>query len=140
MPTTVRFSQVKQVVPAGPGIYEIYTNTGTPLKVGIGHNLQKRLLQYRASRQSCLRLKLGGDRSNPEDVMSKGSILAKHLYYDPSLSIEHDLTTEAGRRSFLEESCLIAFEETKTREKARELEKLREHEKVFRYCKRVEVR
>ena len=140
MPAKVRFTEIKQVVPAKPGIYEIYTVTGTPLKVGIGGNLRKRLLQHHASRQSCLRLKPDGNWSNPKDVVSKGSILAKHLYYDSRFSKKHNLTTEAGRRMFLEENCFITFKVTPTRELARELEKLREQQCFFRYCSQVQAR
>ena len=139
MVTTIRFDQVGRDVPAKPGIYEIHTDTGTALKVGIGINLRKRLLQHRASRQSCLRLKSGGKRSNPDDVVSKGSILAKHLYYDRSIAGDYDLKSEVERRKFLVENCYITFEVTETKACARELERLREQQRSFRYQNRVSI-
>jgi len=137
MSTKVRFKRISQEIPAGSGIYEILTDDGTSLKVGIGANLRQRLLQHRASLQSCLRLKAGGDWSNPGDVVSKRSILAKHLYYDRWLTSQYDLTSEADRRRFLEERCYIKFELTETREKARELERIREQHGRFRYSQKV---
>lgn len=140
MTSKVRFDQIEGKIPARPGIYEIHTNTGTALKVGIGVSLLKRLLQHRASLQSCLRLKVGGERGTPDDVVSKGSILAKHLYYDRSLTTAYDLRSEADRRRFLIEQCYILFQVTETRKAARELEKLRERTGCFRYVKRVAIR
>jgi len=107
------------------------------LKVGIGVNLRKRLLQHRASRQSHLKLKPGGQRSNPADVRSKESILAKHFYYDGSITTDYDLKTEAGRQAFLAERCHIAFEMTETKAVARDLEKRRESSGSDRYLKVV---
>ena len=129
----IRFSEIERIVPAQAGIYEIHTFAGTPLKVGISGNLRRRLLQHRASRQSALKLKAGGQRCNPSDVQSKGSILAKHLYYDTSLVADYDLKLEAGRQMFLEEKCYFIFDLTANRAEARELEKLREHQSQFRY-------
>src|SRR5208283_3689809 len=129
----IRFSDIESIVPAQAGIYEIHTFTGIPLKVGISANLRKRLIQHRASRQSALKLKAGGQRCNPSDVQSKSSILAKHLYYDTSLIADHDLQSEAGRRTFLEEKCYFVFELTGNRAKARDLEKMRERQLQFRY-------
>lgn len=133
MSQKIRFSDIKTLVPAQPGIYEIHTITGIPLKVGIGGNLRERLLQHRASRQSGLKLKAGGQRCNPSDVQSKKSILAKHLYYDTSLAANYDLKSEAGRRMFLAKECYFTFELTSSSTEARELEKLREHQLQFRY-------
>jgi hypothetical protein len=132
-----RFSEIERDVPAQAGIYEIHTFTGIPLKVGIGGDLRKRLLQHRASKQSALRLKAGGQRCNPSDVRSKESILAKHLYYDTSLVADYDLRSEAGRRMFLKEKCYFIFELTANRAEARELEKLREDRSQFRYVGNV---
>src|SRR5882724_12066054 len=115
----IRFSEIERNVPAQPGIYEIHTFTGTSLKVGISGNLRKRLLQHRASRQSALKLKAGGQRCNPSDVKSKESILEKHLYYDTSLVADYDLKSEAGRRKFLKEKCCFIFELTANRTEAR---------------------
>jgi hypothetical protein len=140
MMSKVRFEKIENQIPSGPGLYEIHTDTGIALKVGIGVSLRKRLLKHQASRQSCLRLKSGGDRRNPDDVVSKGSILAKHLYYDQSITRMYDLQSEAGRRSFLFEKCHIIFRTTETKQAARELEKIRECGGAFRYVGRVTVR
>lgn len=81
-----RFSEIeKYVTHDGSGLYEIQTQDGRPLKVGISKQLCRRLCQHRASRQKPLRLKPGGHRSNPSDVISKQSVLAKHLYYDAEM-------------------------------------------------------
>jgi hypothetical protein len=126
-----------------PGVYEIHTDTGLALKVGIGKNLRKRLLQHRASLQSCLKLKQGGKWTNPNDVQSKGSILAKHLYYDLSLTNDYDLKTEAGRRAFLHERCyIVLIKITKTKDEARSIEKQLEKDgkNKYRYVKTFEKR
>jgi hypothetical protein len=136
----ISLTEIESVVPAAAGIYEIHTLTGIPLKVGIGKNLRKRLLQHRASRQSALKLKAGGQRRNPSDVRSKGSILAKHLYYDTSLAAEYDLTSEAGRRLFLKERCYFIFEQTTSGAEARKLEEIRERQVRFRYIGNVSKR
>lgn len=136
----VRFSELADVVPPQPGVYEIHTLTGVPLKVDISGNLRKRMLQHRASRQSALKLVAGGQPGNPKDLSSKASILAKHLYYDTTLATEYDLTSEIGRRRFLEERCYFTLEETASRVEARELERLRERELPFRYLGVVQQR
>jgi hypothetical protein len=105
----ITFDEI-EVLERRPGIYEIYTNLDIPLKVGIGKDLKKRLLQHRASRQSALKLRPGGSFDNPNDVMSKGSILAKHLYYDRSIAPDFNLTDEARRREFLISQCYIVFD------------------------------
>jgi hypothetical protein len=107
---------------------------------GISGNLRKRLVQHRASRQNALKLKAGGQRSDPNDVNSKSSILAKHLYYDTLLVADYDLQSEAGRRAFLEEKCYFVFELTRNRAKARDLEKMRECQLPFRYLGKVSKR
>ncbi|MGA4069393.1 hypothetical protein ACI2T9_23160 [Ralstonia nicotianae] len=137
----IPFNKIEDVVPRDkPGIYEIHTIAGVPLKVGISGNLRKRLLQHRASRQSGLRLKPSGDFSNPSDVKSKASILAKHLYFDRTITAEYDLTNEAGRRSFLQDRCYIIFEVTKDRVEARDIERQREENSSFRYVGECQVR
>ncbi len=135
----IRFSEIENIEEM-PGIYEIYTDSGVALKVGIATSLRKRLLQHRASRQSCLKLKPGGQWNNPNDVMSKGSILAKHLYYDGSIAADYDLCAETGRRAFLYERCYVVFEITRTKTEARELEKDRESDSRYRYLKTVHRR
>jgi hypothetical protein len=129
--TRATFDQVGSAVPTQPGLYQIVMNNGKMLKVGIASNLRSRLLQHRASLDSCLQLKSGGLRVNPDDVRSKGSILAKHLYYDSTLSIEDDLMSETGRRTFLTQNCHILFHVTSSRTAARELEKLWERDPQF---------
>ena len=134
MNKSFRFSEIEQHVPASrPGLYEIHTTTGIPLKVGISKNLRGRLLQHRASRKSGLILKPGGTWENPRDVESKNSVLAHHLYYDAQISPSVDLTSEAGRRDFLENFCVIAIELTDSLDAARTLEKSRELSGIFRY-------
>jgi len=72
-------------------------------------------LQHRASRQNRLKLKPGGNRLNPNDVLSQESILAKHLYYNKTITKEYNLKTEDGRKAFLSDKCYIKFMKTKTR-------------------------
>lgn len=79
-------------------------------------------------------------RLKPSDVKSKASILAKHLYYDRSITTEYDLTTDAGRRSFLQECCYIIFEVTKDRIEAKNIERQREEDGSFRYVGQCQVR
>lgn len=134
MNRSFRFSDIEQHAPASaPGLYEIHTTTGIPLKVGISKNLRKRLIQHRASRQSGLRLKPGGTWENPRDVESKNSVLAHHLYYDAQISPSVDLTSESGRRYFLENFCVVFIELTDSLDAARTLEKSRERSGIFRY-------
>ena len=139
--TVLRFSEVDQHLPKGqPGLYEIWTLSGTPLKVGIAADLRQRLCDHRASRQKRLQLNNGGSWSRPEDVKSKQSILAKHLYFDQEITGDYDLASEAGRRAFLEDCCEVRVHPTATCEEARELEKQREATGLFRYRGRVRAR
>ncbi len=140
MVNRIRFDEIKTVAPSESGIYEIHMNSGIALKIGIGVNLKKRLLNHYCSYQSCLRLKYQGNWNQPNDVKSKGSILAKHLYYDHSLAPEYDLTTQQGRRTFLSDQCYIIFETTLTREEARKLELSREKPSAFRYVGDVTIK
>ncbi|WP_312965968.1 hypothetical protein [Stutzerimonas kunmingensis] len=134
--TCIRFSEIERYVPALPGLYEIYKDDGTALKVGIGVNLRKRLIQHRKSRQSRLILRAGGDWNNPADVRSAQSILAKHLYFAGSID-GYDLRAEAGRQAFLEERCYIRFRITSSREEARLLERVLEAGGAFPFQGRV---
>lgn len=136
----LKFSEIPSGVPDSPGIYEIHTLEGIALKVGIASNLRSRLNQHAKSRQSGLKLKPGGNWSNPSDVISKGSILAKHLYFDSVIAPGYDLQTQDGRRDFLESECRVYFEVMPSRELAREKEVLREREGDYRYVGRVIVR
>jgi hypothetical protein len=124
----------------GPGIYQIWTKSGKALKVGIAANLRKRLRKHLASRDSGLKLIAGGNAYNPNDWVSKASILAKHLYFDRNLITECDLTTEKGRRRFLEDECKITYLSTRSREEARQMEDVLEKTGRFRYLGQVKVR
>lgn len=135
----ISFSQMDQVT-SGPGLYEVHTVSGIKLKVGTGSNLKQRLQDHRASRQSGLKLKPGGDRSQPQDVVSKKSILAKHLYYDEAIAPEYDLKTEAGRRDFLMNSCVVFIQPTTSLLEARRMEKKLETSGAFRYVGDVRIR
>lgn len=112
-------------MPSAPGLYEIVTDDGVLLKVGISGNLRKRLIQHRQSKQSRLKLKDCGDWGNPDDVMSKQSILAKHLFFSVRWP-GYDLQTEAGRQSFLEHRCHVVVTVTLTRKDARKIEIIKE--------------
>lgn len=132
----IRVSEIELYVPALPGLYEIYKDDGEALKVGIGINLRKRLIQHRRSRQSRLILKAGGDWNNPADVRSAQSILAKHLYFAGCID-GYDLRTEAGRQAFLQGRCYIRFRVTASREEARLLERALEAGGAFPFQGRV---
>lgn len=133
----VRFGEIDTRVPTGPGIYEIHTDTGTPLKVGIAGDLRARLRQHRDSLQTKLKLKQNGSWDRCGDVKSNASILAKHLFFDSSITAMHDLRQEAGRRAFLEEDCYILYVVTETREAAEAIERRFERSGRFRYVRRV---
>jgi hypothetical protein len=124
----------------GPGIYQIWTKSGKALKVGIAKNLRKRLRKHFVSRDSGMKLKAGGNAYNPDDWVSKASILAKHLYFDRNLITECDLTTEEGRRRFLQDECKITYLSTCSREDARQMEGVLEKTGCFRYLGKVKVR
>lgn len=112
---------------------------GVALKVGISIDIKKRLLRHRESKQSRLKLKPHGLWANPDDVRSKQSVLAKHLYYDTAIARDCDLTTEAGRRNFLNESCFVVIE-YKAHSVAKTLERERESSGKFRYVGKVKIR
>ncbi|UZE15917.1 hypothetical protein LOY70_18570 [Pseudomonas sp. B21-054] len=134
----IRFSDVETAVPTTPGLYQIITDEGELLKVGISGNLRKRLLQHRQSKQSRLKLREGGDWRNPADVISKQSILAKHLYFSPPV-LGYDLQTEIGRQRYLEERCHLLITLTRTREEARDMERPKEKSGDYRFGGRVKA-
>jgi len=133
----LKFSEIYDKVPSKPGIYEIYTNEGVALKVGIASNLKSRLTQHANSKQGALKFTGSKINATPSEVQSKQSILAKHLYFDTSIAPKYDLTTEEGRKDFLNECCFLLVSETKTRELAREIEKQKESSGAYRYVGRV---
>ncbi len=137
----IRFSEIDKRVRARPGVYEIHTVDGLPLKVGIGGNLLRRLRSHRASRQSGLRTALIDLRraSNPGQVVSKASILAKHLFFDAAIAPSYDLRSERGRREFLETQCRVSVKYCVSREEAALVERERERTTRFRYCRTVVV-
>lgn len=140
--TRIRFSEIRDFIPTTPGIYEIYTDSGEALKVGISANLCKRLCRHAASldRGLIFDAECNIDDAIPADVTSKRSILTKHLYFDRSLTDKYDLKTQQGRRGFLLSCCYIQFEETPTRESARAKERELEQSGKYRYKGLVIVR
>ena len=136
---TTTFAQVA-TLPAGPGVYEIHTRRGVALKVGIAGNLRRRLYQHGRSRQNRLLLCAGGSWKNPAHVTSKQSILAKHLFFDGSLTRKYDLRTETGRQAFVERECIIRFVSTLSRDAARIVEVKRERTGKYRYLGKTRVR
>lgn len=122
------------------GLYQIFTDDGTPLKVGIATNLRARLRQHVRSAQKYLSFKTDAANASPTDVTSKRSILAKHLYFDQTLTNQHDLRLEADRQRFLMNDCYVLITYTQTRELARELEKKLENKRIFRYQGKVQIR
>jgi hypothetical protein len=129
-----------ETVPEGPGLYDIRTKAGEYLKIGIAGNLRKRLSNHARSRQGCLKLRAGGSWTVPDDVRSKQSILAKHLYFDRSVTKSYDLTTEAGRREFLVNECIVGYESHPSRELARRKEEQFEAKNIYRYQGRTRIR
>ena len=130
------FSQVDQLLNKS-GLYQIFTDDGIPLKVGIATKLRARLRQHAESSQKYLQFKHKGTDIQPSDVRSNRSILAKHLYFDSSVAPDYKLTTEEGRRNFLQADCYLVITYTQNRAAARELEKLLEAKKFFRYQGKV---
>tara|TARA_B100000700_G_C14640411_1_gene667064 strand:- start:98 stop:634 length:537 start_codon:yes stop_codon:yes gene_type:complete len=126
------FSQVDQLLNKA-GVYQIFTDDGIPLKVGIATKLRARLRQHAKSSQKYLKFKREGTSIQPSDIRSTRSILAKHLFFDSLIAPAYDLTTEEGRRTFLQAECYLMITYTDNRETARELEKLLEAKKMFRY-------
>ena len=133
----IKFSEIRNLVESTTGIYEIYLNDGTPLKVGIAKNLRSRLRMHFGSKQRRLKIKNCDDPITPNNMQSKQSIFAKHLYFDSTISTTHDLTTETGRVEFLENCCFLTFQYTESREVAREIEKEYEKSGKYRYVGRV---
>ena len=136
----IGFNDINDKVPSESGLYEIYTIEGIALKVGISNNLKKRLMQHATSKQSNLKIKDSSIAITPSNMCSKQSTLAKHLYFDKSLSTKHDLTTELGRQSFLADCCYLEVIFTNSKIEAREQEKILEKTGKYRYVGRVKIR
>jgi len=134
------FAVIPNGIPEKPGIYDIRIRGGDWLKVGIAKNLRTRLQTHRASRQSGLKLKPGGQRSRPVDVVSKSSVLAKHLYYDNSVAPDYNLRSETGRRSFLDCECEVRIKVITDVRELKRIEKKREKSGRYRYVGRVLIR
>jgi hypothetical protein len=140
----IGFDNLAKQVGTETGVYQIWTRSGIGLKVGIADNLLKRLSDHAASRNSGLRIirtsgsvEDGMSDLKPADVKSKGSILAKHLYFDHSLSDEYDFTTREGRCSFLRDQCYVLVQTVSNKAAAREIEQQLEKSRKFRYVGEV---
>lgn len=104
----LKFSEVGDVE-RSPGIYEIYTLEGVPLKVGIAGDLRRRLVDHGRSAQSGLKFRVGNSARTPRQVVSKRSILAKHLYFDTSIAPDYDsATTSIDARWLMTKSTTCA--------------------------------
>lgn len=136
----ISFTEIAEKVREEPGIYEIWTESGNRLKVGISKNLRKRLKQHAASRDSGLK-GLDSNPTEPAHITSKASILAKHLYFDRALDEARGYNLRSGkeRKNFLAEKCYIKFLVTKTRDEARRLEIEMEKSGEFRYTREVRI-
>lgn len=126
------FDQASQLLKKS-GLYQIFTNDEIPLKVGIAKELRTRITHHAKSSQKYLKFKHDGTELKPCNVRSARSILAKHLYFDSSISKDYDLKTEEGRREFLKAECYIKIIYTVSREAARDLERIFEAKRIFRY-------
>lgn len=102
-------------VPEKPGLYQIYRNDGTPLKVGISDNLRRRLM------------------SNHRISNIDNSILACHMRLDETLAPEYNFAKRAKRQEFLENECYILWEVIEDKEELRRREKKLEATGKFRY-------
>lgn len=128
----MRFEEAVTAAPRSPGFYEIKTDREL-LKIGIATDLRRRLRQHARSKQSRLKSRLPEPWVEPSQVTSKGSILAKHLYFDHSLTRGYNLRIEKERLAFLREQCWVCFTPTRTREAARQFEMKAEASGSYRY-------
>lgn len=139
MSIKIKFSQIDEKINSSFGLYEIYTNDNIHLKVGISNNLKRRLKQHRNSRQNSLKIKNVDLPILPNNMESKQSILAKHLYFDKNITKKYNLINEEERQQFLENECYIVITETSSKEDARTIEIQKEKEN-FRYIGIVQIR
>jgi hypothetical protein len=122
-----------------PGLYQIHTFDGVPLKVGIAKNLHRRLNQHFKSLQRRLKPKTTGEINHPSHLISKQSILAKHMFFDNTLTTDYDLKTESGRHEFLKQETYLLITYTPDREEAKRIEEIAEGSNIWRYKGRVRV-
>ena len=92
----LRFSEIPESARGRPGLYEIRYGR-VMLKIGIAGDLSRRLRQHGDSLQRRLMGPLSNPWTDPKDVVSKASILAKHLYLRPPLTIG---SSDRGGRIF----------------------------------------
>ncbi len=136
----IKFSEIYDKVPSKPGYYEIFTIDEVKLNVGIASNLKRRLIQHANSKQGALKFNGSEINPSPSGVRSKQSILAKHLYFDKTIEPQYDLTSEDGRKSFLNECCYLIVNVTETRDIARIIEIEKEKVGDYRYVGRTITR
>jgi hypothetical protein len=122
-----------------PGLYQIHTFDGVPLKVGIAKSLRSRLRQHFKSSQRRLKPTTTGEISQPNHLISKQSILAKHLFFDNTLTTEYDLKTENGRHEFLKQETYLMITYTPDRDEAKRIEEIAESADLWRYKGRVKL-
>ena len=134
-----RFSELPGLLRGKSGWYEIRFGR-MYLKVGIASNLLRRLRQHGKSSQHRLVSPMPGPWVHPNQVVSKGPILAKHLYFDRGITTRYNLKTQEGRAQFLEERCQLRYTLTTTDSAARRMEKRLEQSGKYRYVGRVRVR
>lgn len=133
-----RFNNL-EALKRSPGLYQIHTFDGIPLKVGIAANLRHRLTQHARSLQGKLKPIADVTVSEPGHLRSKQSILAKHLYFDRALTENYDLETEVGRQNLLAHETYLLVTYTPTRDEALRLEKIAEASNIWRYQGRVKI-
>jgi hypothetical protein len=102
-------------VPQKRGLYQIYRNDGTPLKVGISDNLRRRLM------------------TNHRVSNTDNSMLAVHMKLDASLTPDYDFAKRTHRQQFLKKECYILWEVIEDKEELRRREKELEATGSFRY-------
>lgn len=78
--------------------------------------------------------------TEPGDVRSTKSILARHLFFDTEIAPDLDLTTEEGRRRFLITRCSIRYRCTPSRAAANAIERKLEATGRYRYQRRLRRR
>lgn len=147
----IQFKKLKRDVEKDVGLYGIFFRDRTGkvegLKVGISKNLKRRLDSHFESRDSALKrkdgLKMTPEYSDgPDGLVSKGSILAKHLFFDDELGREFNvnLKTKTGRKEFLNSHCFVLVQRTQSKKAAKVMENELEASNLFRYVREVIIR